>query len=80
MHYFWIFPDGSISDKENPTAISLGYGEFTVILFVSDDITGEIHSSTLSVRHTPLPKTAKKSSFSTKYTLDIKEIPEDVGG
>lgn len=80
VHYFWIFPDGSISDKENPTAISLGYGEFTVILFVSDDITGEIHSSTLSVRHTPLPKTAKKSSFSTKYTLDIKEIPEDVGG
>jgi len=41
VNYFWIFPDGSMSDEKNPRAIKLGYGEYEILLFVSDDITEE---------------------------------------
>lgn len=78
MDYFWIFPDGTISDKENPAGVNLNYGTHTIVLIVSDEITGEIQSRMFSVVHTALPKTAKKSSSPKKYTIDIKDIPQDI--
>ena len=80
MSYLWIFPDGSVSDKENPTAFSLGYGNSTIILVVSDKITEEVQLSTVDIEHKPIPKTAKKASPVKKYTLDMKEISDDIGG
>lgn len=80
LNYFWIFPDGTVSDKENPTGIELRYGQHSIILVVSDEITGEIQSAILSVVHATIPKTAKKSSSTQKYTLDMKDIPQDIWG
>jgi hypothetical protein len=79
VSYLWVFPDGSISDKENPPAFSLGYGNFSLILLVTDNITGEVESDVINIQHAPIPKSSKKSS-SQKYTLDIKEVPQDIGG
>lgn len=78
MNYLWIFPDGSVSDKENPTALNLRYGNSTIILIVSDEITEEIQVSTIDIEHKPLPKAAKKPPEIKKYTLDMKEISEDI--
>lgn|GEM_PF-1326848 len=80
MTYFWIFPDGSVSDEKNPLSTKLEYGQYEILLFTYDDITGEIASSIIQIDHRPIPKKAKSSSKSTKYTLDIKDVPEDIGG
>jgi endonuclease YncB( thermonuclease family) len=78
--YFWIFPDGSVSDEKNPLSTKLEYGQYEILLFTYDDITGEIASSIIQIDHRPIPKKAKSSSKSTKYTLDLKDVPEDIGG
>jgi hypothetical protein len=78
VNYFWIFPDGSLSDKQNPAAFNLRYGNSTIILIVSDEITQEIQASTIDIEHIPLPRAAKKSSSVKKYTLDMKEISDDI--
>jgi endonuclease YncB( thermonuclease family) len=80
LNYLWIFPDGSVSDKENPTAFSLGYGNSTIILVVSDEITEEVQLSNIDIEHKPIPKTAKKASPVKKYTLDMKEVSDDIWG
>jgi hypothetical protein len=73
-----MFPDGSVSDKENPTAFSLGYGNYTIILVISDEITEEVQLLTIDIEHKPIPKTTKKTSPVKKYTLDMKEISDDI--
>jgi endonuclease YncB( thermonuclease family) len=78
VNYFWIFPDGSLSDKQNPAAFNLRYGNSTIILIVFDEITQEIQASTIDIEHIPLPRAAKKTSSAKKYTLDMKEISEDI--
>ncbi|MBP7774068.1 thermonuclease family protein [Candidatus Gracilibacteria bacterium] len=80
VNYLWMFPDGSVSDKENPTAFSLGYGNYTIILVISDEITEEVQLLTIDIEHKPIPKTTKKTSPVKKYTLDMKEISDDIGG
>lgn len=77
VSYLWIFPDGSISDKENPTAFPLGYGNFSVILLVTDNITGEVESDIITIEHVSIPKSSKKSG-GQKYTLDLKDAPQDI--
>jgi len=47
-------------------------------LVVSDKITEEVQLSTVDIEHRPIPKVAKKSSSSKKYTLDMKGISDDI--
>ena len=79
VSYFWLFPDGSVSDEKNPLSTKLEYGQYEILLFAYDEITGEIMSSILQIDHRPIPKKAKSSS-STKYMLDLKDVPQDRGG
>lgn len=79
--YFWIFPDGSMDDRENPGAIKLWYGQHRVLLIASDEITGDIQVVSMQIDHRPIPKKPKKpSTSSSKYTLDLKDVPQDRGG
>lgn len=79
VSYLWIFPDGSVSDKQNPASFKIGYGRSVIILVATDNITGEVFADTLTIRHAPIPKKVHTSS-SSKYTLDLKDTPKDVGG
>lgn len=81
VSYIWILPDGSLSEKKNPTATKIPHGDFEVILIATDMITGEIITDSLSIKHTTIPKkTSSRSSSTTKFTLDIKDAPQDIGG
>ena len=80
VSYFWLFPDGSVSDEINPLSMKLEYGQYEIILVILDDVTGETTASILRIDHQPIPKKAKSSSKSTKYTLDLKDVPQDAGG
>lgn len=77
--YFWIFPDGSVDDRKNPGAIKLDYGEHEVLLIASDEITEDIQVLSMQIDHRPIPKKPKKPA-SSNYTLDIKDVPQDIGG
>lgn len=44
-------------------------------------ITGEVVDSSLIVDHGAISKKPKKTrNMSTKYTLDLKDAPQDLGG
>lgn len=77
--YFWIFPDGSIDDRENPGAIKLDYGQHEVLLVAHDEITGDIQVLSMKIDHRPIPKKPKKPA-SSNFTLDLKDVPQDMGG
>lgn len=79
ISYFWIFPDGSVDDKKNPAAIKLGYGQHEVLMVLSDNISEEIIVKTVRIDHRPIPKKPKKPA-SSNYTLDLKDVPQDIGG
>lgn len=68
-----------MSDKQNPASFKIEYGRSVIILAATDNVTGEVQADTLTIRHTPIPKKANISS-SSKYALDLKDIPQDVGG
>ncbi len=80
VSYLWIFPDGSVSDERNPGALKLPFGQYEMMLITLDEITGEALSSLLKIDHQPIPKKAKTTSKSSKYTLDMKDMPQDIGG
>lgn len=80
VNYFWIFPDGSVSDEKNPEAIKLLYGQAEILLIVSDEITQEIITKTLLIDHRAIPKKTKASTKKSTYTLDLKDVPQDIGG
>lgn len=77
--YWWIMPDDSVSDEKNPGAMKLEYGPYEILLIATDTITGEVATQTLQIDHKPIPKKIKKST-SSKYTLDLKDVPQDKGG
>lgn len=77
--YFWIFPDGSIDDRKNPGVIKLDYGQHEVLLIASDEITGDIQVLSMQIDHRPIPKKLKKPA-SSNFTLDLKDVPQDIGG
>lgn len=79
MSYLWIFPDGSVSDMKNPPSFKIEYGKTMIILAATDNVTGEIVADTLTIRHTPIPKKSHTPS-SSKYTFDLKDVPQDIGG
>lgn len=81
VNYFWIFPDGTLDDRKNPGAIKVWYGQFEVILIMSDDISEESIIQSIHIDHRPIPKKPKKpkKSASSKYTLDLKDVPQDMG-
>lgn len=77
--YWWIMPDESVSDEKNPSAMKLEYGSYEILLIATDTITGEVATQSLQIDHKPIPKKAKKPA-SSKYTLDLKDVPQDKGG
>lgn len=77
--YWWIMPDESVSDDKNPSAMKLEYGSYEILLIATDTITGEVATQSLQIDHKPIPKKAKKPA-SSKYTLDLKDVPQDKGG
>lgn len=79
MHYFWIFPDGSLDDRKNPGAIKVGYGQHEVLLIMLDAISEESLIQSIRIDHRPIPKKPKKPA-SSNYTLDLKDVPQDIGG
>lgn len=79
VSYLWIFPDGDIIDEKNPWALKLSYGQYEIILIVTDHITEETSATSLHIDHQPIPKKPKKAP-SSNYTLDIKDVPPDIGG
>lgn len=76
--YWWIMPDGSVSDDKNPSAMKLEYGSYEILLIATDTITGEVATQVLHIDHKPIPKKAKIAS--SKYMLDLKDVPQDKGG
>lgn len=80
VSYLWIFPDGSVSDEKNPWALKLQFGQHEILLITIDEITGEAVSSSLAIDHQPIPKKSRTSSKNSKYTLDLKDVPQDIGG
>jgi micrococcal nuclease len=81
VDYFWIFPDGSLDDRKNPGAIKVGYGQHEVLLVMSDALSEESIIRSIQIDHRPIPKKPKKpSARSSKYTLDLKDVPQDIGG
>jgi hypothetical protein len=46
---------------------------------MSDDISEESIIQSIQIDHRPIPKKPKKPA-STKYTLDLKDVPQDIGG
>lgn len=71
-----------MTDK-NPKPLNIPYGKFTTTLTVTDLITGETITKNLNIIHTPLPKQSKKPSVrhtSQNFTLDLKDLPNDIGG
>lgn len=36
--------------------------------------------SSLTIDHQPIPRKQKTTSANSKYTLDLKDIPQDIGG
>jgi len=79
VDYFWIFPDGSLDDRKNPGAIKVGYGQHEVLLIMSDAISEESLIQSIQIDHRPIPKKSKKPA-SSNYTLDLKDVPQDIGG
>ncbi len=79
VDYFWIFPDGSLDDRKNPGAIKVGYGQHEVLLIMSDALSEESLIQSIQIDHRPIPKKSKKPA-SSNYTLDIKDVPQDIGG
>ncbi len=79
VSYLWIFPDGSVSDAKNPPSFKIEYGRSVVILATTDNVTGEMVADTLTIRHTPILKKLHTSP-SSKYALDLKDVPQDIGG
>jgi hypothetical protein len=79
VDYLWIFPDGSLDDRKNPGAIKVGYGQHEVLLIMSDAISEESIVQSIQIDHRPIPKKPKKPA-SSNYTLDIKDMPQDIGG
>lgn len=55
--WFWDFGDGNTSTAQNPIHTYTGFGTFTVILTVTDTITGQVdtHSGTILVGDTTAP-------------------------
>lgn len=64
---------------KNPPSFKAEFGRSVVILAATDNFTGEMVADTLTIRHTPIPKKSHTPS-SSKYALDLKEVPQDVGG
>jgi hypothetical protein len=79
VDYLWIFPDGSLDDRKNPGAIKVGYGQHEALLVMSDAISEESLVQSIQIDHRPIPKKPKKPA-SSNYTLDIKDMPQDIGG
>jgi endonuclease YncB( thermonuclease family) len=79
IDYFWIFPDGSLDDRKNPGAIKVGYGQHEVLLIMSDAISEESLIQSIQIDHRPIPKKSKKPA-SSNFTLDLKDVPQDIGG
>gem|GEM_PF-3047235 len=65
---------------KNPKSFKVGYGDFSIQLRITDDITQEELTHTLIIHHNLIPKAAKKTSSSSKYTLDFKDATQDIGG
>ncbi len=82
IEYLWILPDGSMTDSKNPANLTLGYGQYDLMLILADGITEEISVVSLHIDHRPIPKALKKSTSvpSSNYTLDLKDVPQDMGG
>lgn len=78
--YLWKFPDGSVSNRKNPTAFPVAYGQYEITLTISDQITGEIVSASMKIDHWAIPKRPKKEAGVAKYTIDLKDVPQDIGG
>lgn len=82
VDYLWIFPDGSVTDEKNPLNLKLDYGQYDIMLIMTDGITEEVAIAAMHIDHQAIPRASKKStgSPSAKYTLDLKDMPQDIGG
>ncbi len=77
VRYIWELPDGT-SEWKNPKAFKVWYGTFFVKLTIQDLITGEEIKQEFRIVHAAIPKSS--SSSSKKFTLDLKDVPEDIWG
>lgn len=77
VDYFWIFPDGSLDDRKNPGVIKVGYGQYEILLVMSDAISEESLIRSIQIDHRSIPKKPKKPA-SSNFTLDLKDVPQDI--
>lgn len=78
--YSWQLPDGVIFTEKNPKSFKVRYGKFPITVEVTDTITGEKVIQSLTINHAPIPKKTSTKKSSSNFTLDLKDVPQDVGG
>lgn len=78
--YIWILPEGGVEEGKNPTSFTVWYWKYEALLIATDTITQEVIVVRLEIVHTPLPKKTPQKATSAKYTLDLKDVPQDIWG